>query len=176
MGPVLRWVYMNQRWNAVVKGRFSSIVHCVRLALKPSAASKTRSARQPPPPTPSTYPRPHVISVQSHTMPAQASTITQPPPYLVFDIDRRSRPTRQMMREVALLAVALCATSSLAFLTPPPRPVRSRCGVRDRVLQMSGVERNPNFGKLMGGYVQVPWSDGRALSWHPSMSASRSIG
>ncbi|EKU20940.1 LL-diaminopimelate aminotransferase [Nannochloropsis gaditana CCMP526] len=58
-----------------------------------------------------------------------------------------------MMRQVALLAVALCATSSLAFLTPPPRPVRSRCGVRDRVLQMSGVERNPNFGKLMGGYL-----------------------
>jgi hypothetical protein len=131
-------------------------------------------SRRHPPPT--TYPRPQIISVQSHTVPAQASTITQTPPHLVFDTDRRSRPTRQMMRPVALLAVALCATSSLAFLTPAPRPVRSRCGVRARILHMSGVERNPNFGKLMGGYVQVPWSDGRALSWHPSISASRSIG
>lgn len=56
-----------------------------------------------------------------------------------------------MMRPV-ILALALLATSSHAFLAPVPTATVTR-GRSAGALHMSGVERNPNFGKLVGGYV-----------------------
>jgi len=50
------------------------------------------------------------------------------------------------MRQALLLALALLASSSHAFLAPAVPAARSA-----GALQMSGVERNPNFGKLVGG-------------------------
>lgn len=55
-----------------------------------------------------------------------------------------------MMRQALLLALALLATSSHAFLAPVPAAIATR-GRSAGALHMSGVERNPNFGKLVGG-------------------------
>ncbi|GAB5031154.1 ll-diaminopimelate aminotransferase [Nannochloropsis oceanica] len=57
-----------------------------------------------------------------------------------------------MMRQTLLLALALLATSSHAFLAPLPTATATRARSAG-VMHISGVERNPNFDKLVGGYL-----------------------
>lgn len=58
------------------------------------------------------------------------------------------------MRQALLLALTLLATSSHAFLAPLPAATATRARSAG-AMHMSGVERNPNFGKLVGGYVYL---------------------
>eukprot|EP00957_Ditylum_brightwellii_P014030 1058287-Ditylum_brightwellii.AAC.1 len=55
-----------------------------------------------------------------------------------------------MKLTVALASILSLASSSLAFVPTTSINQRNNAGVS---LNMSGVERNPNFGKLVGGYL-----------------------
>ena len=105
--------------------------------------------------------------LQEDALLAPSMTISPFTDPLIHSHTTAPKRKRTMMRASLLALTALLAASSSsthAFLTPSFLPAPTVAAAPKRTagaLSMTGVERNPNFGKLVGGYV--------SLLFHPSI-------
>lgn len=118
------------------------------------------------------YPRPHIhihLHIYSFHQVAAAlpssffttikivpwAAAAPPPPHILTLIltytHTNSQPASQiMMRQACLVALALLANSGVQAFVAPISPA-TQFSTRREAMTMTGVERNSNFGKLVGG-------------------------